>query len=48
MRNKKLFYGWFVVAGCIILNAMGTGIFSSIMGLFFPSIVAEFGYSQLQ
>lgn len=48
MRNKKLFYGWFVVAGCIILNAMGTGIFSSIMGLFFPSIVAEFGYSQAQ
>ena len=48
MRNKKLFYGWFVVAGCIILNAMGTGIFSSIMGLFFPSIVAEFGYTQAQ
>lgn len=48
MKNKKLFYGWFVVAGCIILNAMGTGIFSSIMGLFFPSIVAEFGYTQAQ
>ena len=48
MGNKKLFYGWFVVAGCIILNAMGTGIFSSIMGLFFPSIVAEFGYTQAQ
>ncbi len=25
---------------------MGTGIFSSIMGLFFPSIVSEHGYSQ--
>lgn len=48
MKNKKVFYGWFVVAGCIILNAMGTGIFSSIMGLFFPSIVEEFGYSQAQ
>ena len=48
MKNKKIFYGWFVVAGCIILNAMGTGIFSSIMGLFFPSIVEEFGYSQAQ
>lgn len=48
MKENKIFYGWFIVAGCLILNAMGTGIFSSIMGLFFPSIVSEYGYSQAE
>lgn len=45
---KKIFYGWYVVLACMILNAMGTGIFSSIIGLFFPSIIAEYGYTSAQ
>jgi hypothetical protein len=43
---KKIHYGWFIVIACMFLNAIGTGIFSSIFGLFFPSIVETYGYSQ--
>lgn len=46
MKQNNIFYGWFVVAGCLLLNAVGTGIFSSILGLFFPPIAEEFGASQ--
>lgn len=46
MVDRKFHYGWLVVIACMFLNAIGTGIFSSIFGLFFPSIVAEYGYSQ--
>lgn len=45
---KKVFYGWYVVIACMIINAMGTGIFSNIIGLFFPSLIAEFGYTSAQ
>lgn len=44
--NKKFHYGWLVVIACMFLNAIGTGIFSSIFGLFFPSIVEKYGFSQ--
>lgn len=46
MKKNKVFYGWFIVAGCLLLNAIGTGIFSSIFGLFFPPMAEELGYSQ--
>lgn len=46
MKKSKIHYGWFVVIACMFLNAIGTGIFSSIFGLFFPFIVKTYGYSQ--
>lgn len=42
---KKIHYGWYVVIAAMLLNAIGTGIFSSIIGLFFPFLTKAYGYS---
>lgn len=45
MNKKSYFYGAVVLA-CMLLNVVGQGIPSSIMGLFIPNIVETLGQSQ--
>lgn len=48
MKTNKIYYGWFIVAACMILSALGIGVFSNIIGLFFTSIKETYGYTQAQ
>lgn len=43
--NKKLFYGWVIVFGCVLLTA-ASGIISSVMGVFIKPISEALGVSR--
>ncbi len=45
---KKLFYGWYIVIATFLLNALGIGVFSNLLGIFFPAMKAAQGFTQAQ
>ena len=45
MKEKKLHRAWWMLVGCILLQAGGTGTLSNCNAIFFSSISAELGVS---
>jgi len=45
-KDKKIFYGWWIVVGGIILNFMGLGIGINAIGVFFKPVVSDLGFSR--
>ncbi len=46
MTKKKVFYGWWIVAGGFILNFIGIGIGINAIGVFFKPVVESLGFSR--
>ncbi len=45
ITDRKLFYGYFIVASCFLIQAIGIGTHVS-YGVFFSSLISEFGWSR--
>jgi MFS family permease len=45
-KGKKIFYGWWIVAGGFILNFIGIGIALNALGVFFKPVVESQGFSR--
>ena len=46
MKQKKLYYGWVVVAACFLLLAFGLGIGYSCLSLYIKPICEDMGYTR--
>lgn len=46
MKEKRLFYGWFIVATVFLANFINTGEAFYAMGVFFKPLIKEFGWSR--
>lgn len=46
MRPKKIFYGWYIVAACLVITAAGIGIFTSTISVFVKPITDSLGFSR--
>lgn len=45
-RSKRVFYGWWIVAAGLFINAFGIGTFFYGFSTFFNPMIAEFGWSR--
>ncbi|MGB2877444.1 MAG: hypothetical protein WBB97_05355, partial [Dehalococcoidales bacterium] len=43
--GRTLFYGWVIVAACMVIMAMHTGMMYT-YGVFFKHLIADFGWSR--
>ena len=43
MSKKKIFYGWFIVAGCVLIMALGYAPLVSCASLFIKPITEDLG-----
>ena len=43
---KRVFYGWWIVLAAAAMNVYGAGVWSYGFPLFFPKIIAEFGWGR--
>ena len=43
---RKVFYGWWIVLAAAAMNVYGAGVWSYGFPLFFPKIIAEFGWTR--
>ncbi len=48
MQSKKIFYGWFVVFGAFLIATATIGLHYNLIGLYYPHITAQLGYSNSQ
>ena len=46
VAKKKMFYGWWIVAGGFILNFVGIGIGINAIGVFFKPVIESQGFSR--
>jgi MFS family permease len=44
--NKKIFYGWWIVAGAFFLNFAGIGILMNSMGVFLKPVTESLGFTR--
>ena len=45
-EKNKIFYGWFIVAGCFVIMAMSYGAINNCMGVFIKPVCADMGFSR--
>jgi MFS family permease len=48
MERKKIHSAWIIMIGCCIITFVGMGLVLNTVGLYFPSIIEEFGVSGAQ
>lgn len=48
MRNKPIFYGWWIVAGCVVITATIVPLIMSLSGTYALAVTEELGISRSQ